>query len=247
MVPVDRLFSENRLAAIYDACCTPGDVRGDFGFHLPLVMAAHAVLDVGCGTGDMLRRARVAGHRGRLVGIDPAEGMLNQARKVPDVEWLKGEVTTVNFETEFDLAVMTGHVFQVFLEDEDLRQMLEGVYRALKPGGRFSFETRNPAARDWEQWVDRDAASEVEGPDGVVRVLGSAPTVDGERVSFENTYLCDAWEALEHSHSTLRFLDADAVIAFIRQAGLSVEEMWGDFDRSPVSASSTEIVVVARR
>jgi hypothetical protein len=32
------------------------------GFYLPMVMSAGAVLDVGCGTGELLRLARQAGH-----------------------------------------------------------------------------------------------------------------------------------------------------------------------------------------
>ena len=55
----DRLFAEERLAALYDLFC-PWDPRGDFGFYFPLVMAATSVLDVGCGTGMLLRRASCA-------------------------------------------------------------------------------------------------------------------------------------------------------------------------------------------
>ena len=70
---VDRLFSEPSLAALYDRFC-PWEPRGDFSFYLPLVMSADAVLDVGCGTGALLRGAREAGHTGRLCGLDPAGG-----------------------------------------------------------------------------------------------------------------------------------------------------------------------------
>ena len=67
----DRLFADLGLAALYDAMCAG---RGDFAFYLPLVMAAPSVLDVGCGTGELLIRARDGGHTGRLTGLDP-EGM----------------------------------------------------------------------------------------------------------------------------------------------------------------------------
>ncbi len=50
---VDRLFAEPALAALYDPMC-PRQLRADFDFYLPRVMAAGSVLDVGCGTCAML-------------------------------------------------------------------------------------------------------------------------------------------------------------------------------------------------
>jgi SAM-dependent methyltransferase len=105
------------------------------------------VLDIGCGTGALLHRARRGGHRGRLVGLDPAEGMLAQARRYADIEWRRGYLPDAGFRAEFDLAYMTGHAFQVLLTDEDVRGLLAAVRAALVPGGRFAFETRNPRHR----------------------------------------------------------------------------------------------------
>ncbi len=112
---VDRLFSEPSSAELYDAFCAE---RKDFGFYLPLVMLARSVLDVGCGTGELLRLAREAGHTGRLCGFDPANAMLEQARKRSDIEWVLGDLTSVDWCREFDLVVMTGHAFQVFVNDD---------------------------------------------------------------------------------------------------------------------------------
>jgi ubiquinone/menaquinone biosynthesis C-methylase UbiE len=83
-VVVDRLFSEPRLAELYDAFCAN---RPDWSFYLPLVMSARSVLDVGCGTGELLRLAREGGHTGRLRGLDRAGAMLDVARRRSDVEW----------------------------------------------------------------------------------------------------------------------------------------------------------------
>ena len=121
---VDHQFDDPGLAGLYDLL-HPWDERGDFGFYLPMVMSARAVLDVGCGTGALLIRARDAGHRGRLCGLDPARGMLGEARRRSDVEWILGDLDSVGWDHEFDLVVMTGHAFQVLVGDERLRAALD--------------------------------------------------------------------------------------------------------------------------
>src|SRR4029434_4612430 len=161
---VDRLFSDASLATLYDALCAD---RADFGFYLPLVMSSKSVLDVGCGTGALLHLAREAGHRGRLCGLDPANAMLEQARKRPDIEWILGDLASTRWECDFDLVVMTGHAFQVFIDDKELHDSLAKIRSALTDNGRFVFETRNPLVREWEAWtldnaleiVDRTGAS----------------------------------------------------------------------------------------
>lgn len=97
---VDRLFADPRLAALYDTLCAG---RPDFACYRPRVMAAGSVLDVGCGTGELLRRARADGHRGRLVGLDPAAAMLEQARVCTDVEWVLGDLGIASWHREFEL------------------------------------------------------------------------------------------------------------------------------------------------
>ncbi|MCX5237293.1 class I SAM-dependent methyltransferase [Streptomyces prunicolor] len=90
---VDHSFADLSLAALYDGLNPWG--AGD-EFCLDLVMPARAVLDVGCGTGRLLHRARRDGHAGRLMGIDPAPAMLVQARqREPCIEWALGELRTM--------------------------------------------------------------------------------------------------------------------------------------------------------
>jgi SAM-dependent methyltransferase len=243
---VDRLFAEPDLAALYDLFCA-WDRRDDLGFYLPMVMAAGSVLDVGCGTGMLLRRARQDGHAGRLCGLDPAAAMLAVARGQRDIEWVEGELAAVSFDREFDLIVMTGHAFQVLTDEAQLRESLAAVRRALTGNGMFAFETRNPAARGWEKWTPAYAV-EVTDPAG--RTWRQSPQVDlpvtGELVSFTATYTGGGWSGPRESRSTLRFLGAEALEGFLSQAGLRVEAQYGDWDRQPLTGASPEIITIAR-
>jgi ubiquinone/menaquinone biosynthesis C-methylase UbiE len=244
---VDHSFADLELAQLYDALNEWGP---DDDFYLELVMSARAVLDIGCGTGRLLRGARAAGHEGRLTGLDPAAAMLVQARRAaPDVEWVLGDLESARWEGEFELAVMTGHAFQELLGDEEIRRLLGGVREALAPGGRFVFETRNPAVRVWEGWTP-ERVYEVTGADGAeVRVWHEVvEPVVGDRVTFTETFASSRWERKRVSRSVLRFLDVAALDGFLAEAGFEVVGRYGDWRRGSYDpAASPEIVSVAVR
>jgi SAM-dependent methyltransferase len=137
-------YSDEEAAALYDVL-NPWGLSDDF--YLALVMSATSVLDVGCGTGALLHRAREVGHRGRLCGLDPDHARLGVARFHADIEWVTGTAASIPWAGEFDLALMAGHAFQELVDDNELRASLAAIRRALVDGGRFAFETRNPLAR----------------------------------------------------------------------------------------------------
>ncbi|GGW32229.1 methyltransferase [Streptomyces lucensis JCM 4490] len=244
---VDHSFADLSLAALYDSL-NPWGPSDDF--YLDLVRRARSVLDIGCGTGQLLRRARAEGHGGRLMGLDPAAAMLVQARRGrPDVEWVLGDTRVRQWDAEFDLVVMTGHTFQTLVGDEEIRGCLRAVRAALADGGRFVFETRNPSARPWERWTPEKVrrVTAADGTEVRVRyeVRGGGPR-DG-RVPFTETFDSDRWPGPRVSHSVLRFLDAEALKGFLTEAGLTVVEQYGDWRRGPLTPAAPEIVTVARR
>ncbi len=239
----DLIFADGELAALYGRM---NRGRADFDFYLPMIMAAASVLDVGCGTGAMLHEARSAGHGGRLCGLDPAPGMLAQARKRDDIEWILGDLSSVVWTGDFELIVMTGHAFQVLVEDQEIAAALAAIRVALSDGGHFAFETRNPFARAWEAW-DSEERPAVDHPGGArVRMTRrvTAP-FDGRVVSFSHTFESGAWDRQRVSHSTLRFLDRAALGAALAKAGLTIEAQFGDWDASPFTDASPEIITIA--
>lgn len=176
--------------------------------------------------------------------------MLAVARRDgPDIEWRLGDVRSFDVGRRFELVMMTGHAFQVLLSDDDVLVALARVRDHLEPGsGRFAFETRNPAAREWEQWSSEPAVEVATGAGRRVVVLrGVDGTEPLDLVRFHQTFSCDGWAAPMRSESTLRFIDPDCLAAHVATTGLVVEHWFGDWDGSTVDDTSPEIVVVARR
>lgn len=70
--------------------------------------------------------------------------------------------------------------------------------------------------------------------------------IDGGLVSFTHTFTSPEWDRPQVSRSTLRFLDADSLSSFLSEAGLTIEQQFGDWDRKPLAATSPEIITIAR-
>jgi SAM-dependent methyltransferase len=143
------MYADADAAALYDLL-NPWGPSDDF--YLSYVIDAPSVLDVGCGTGMLLHRARECGHTGRLCGLDPDAAALGRARARTDIEWVEGRAADMAWNREFALAVMASNVFQVFVTDDELHASLAAVRAALVDDGQLVFGTRNPRVRSWERW-----------------------------------------------------------------------------------------------
>jgi SAM-dependent methyltransferase len=231
------------VAALYDVLNAWGPSDD---FYLELVMEARSVLDVGCGTGTLLHRARRAGHAGRLCGLDPDPAMLGRARRYGDVEWAAGTAASMTWDGEFHLAVMTGHAFQVLIGDDELRASLHAIHRALAPGGRFAFETRNPLARAWESWHPGNPTEVVDPSGRPLRILYEVESVAGDVVTLTETTADPDGARLRVDRASLRFLDAGTLDGFVAEAGFETEERYGGWSREPFEPASPEIITIAR-
>lgn len=236
----DAGFADPRLAALYDVF---DDDRSDLDVYAALFdeLGARTVVDVGCGTGCL---AVLLAERGlEVIGVDPAVASLDVARSKPyaeSVTWIEGDATAlVDRVHDADLAVMTGNVAQVFVDDADWAATLDAIHGVLRDEGWLVFETRRPEVRAWEEWTTPPA--EVVLPDG--RRGTDSMTVTEVRlplVTFESTLeLAD--ETLK-SLSTLRFREDDEIVADLEQHGFEVAEVRDAPDRP-----GREWVFLARR
>jgi SAM-dependent methyltransferase len=110
------------------------------------------VLDVACGTGVLARAALArTGADGRVVGADPAPGMLAAAKEIePAIDWLLCSAEAL----DVDDASFDGIVSQFgIMFFQDRQKAADEMYRALKPGGSLAIAVwrsveHNPAYAD---------------------------------------------------------------------------------------------------
>ena len=105
------------------------------------------ILDVGCGTG---RHSIELTKRGYTVtGIDLSEGQLRHAREKAaeaglEIDFRQQDARKLSFLEAFDVAIMLCEGGFPLMETDEMNfEILKGVSRALKAGGKFIFTTLN--------------------------------------------------------------------------------------------------------
>ncbi|WP_376098899.1 class I SAM-dependent methyltransferase [Roseomonas sp. CCTCC AB2023176] len=240
----DRLYADPDLASFYDL---DNQWRPSLDVCRRLARGRARVLDLGCGTG--LFAATLAGGEGLTVcGVDPAGPMLDIARRRPGgdrVAWVQGDARTVRLERPFDLVVLTGHAFQVFLTREDRSAVLRTIAAHLAPDGVFAFDTRNPDLEAWRRWTPDDLRVLHHPVFGAVRAWNDVSQDPATGVvTYESFYKVVADGRTLRSASRIAFPARAEVADAIEAAGLVAESWMGDWHGAPLSPEAPEIIPI---
>ena len=94
-----------------------------------------SVLDVGCGTGKLLRRVHSYWPQAQLIGVDPAPGMIEMAKRLtPNATFSQGRAEALPLQdASVDLALSTIS----FHHWQDQAAGIREIARVLRPGGYF--------------------------------------------------------------------------------------------------------------
>jgi len=138
------------------------------------------ILDLGCGDGVLTEKIAAAG--AIVVGVDAAADMIAAARKRGlDARVMEGG--NLQFSEEFD-GVFSNAALHWMKQDRDA--VIAGVYRALKPGGRFVAEMGGHGCVA-AITVALVAVLERQGiKDGAATIPWYFPTVDDYRARLES-------------------------------------------------------------
>ena len=237
----DKHYLNWKLAEIYDLD-SPWSIDRDF--YLSLAGAPpQRILDLGCGTGLLCDAYAAKGHH--VTGVDPSPAMLKVARRKPagkKIEWVESSAQNYQSNDLFDLIIMTGHAFQVLLDDTDILATFAVMRRHLKSTGCVVFESRNPSV-DWENGWNYEMILEYQGE--IIRESRRFLTMENGRMIFELHYEFPD-ESLV-STSELRFSSRSDIEERLVASGLRVENLLGNWNCVPFDeVSSPEMIFLAR-
>ena len=229
-------FTDARQASLYDAF-NPLGAHERFFCDAAAKLSPSLIIDLGCGTG--LLSCELARDGYNVIGIGPAGAMLAIARSKPDadkVRWSEGSYETLR-GLKADLILMTSHVAQFFLEDDDWQAMLEAAHDALHPGGHLIFDSVDPRTRPWEKWSREMSLRRIGKTERWYQVIN----IDGNRVRYEIHHLLELGEELI-SNNQLIYRTRKAIVQSLEHAGFAVENRGADQNEEHGAPRSSEML-----
>lgn len=250
------------IGELYDA--VPAyTARSDVAFYVEESrLAGGETLEIGCGTGRVLLPTARTGMR--ITGIDESPRMLARCRlrleQEPDsvrtcASLAQGDMRSLRLGRTFALATVPFRPFQHLLTVEDQTAALHAIHRHLDPGGRLVFDVFNPDMRllAKDRTAETEDAPEATLPDGrsfrrASRVIAVHPDRQVSDVELIYYLTTGASEEVRLVHAfSMRWYWRYEVEHLLARCGFDLVTVYGNFDRSPLSEGSPEMVFVAER
>ncbi|MEE9615337.1 MAG: methyltransferase domain-containing protein [Thermodesulfobacteriota bacterium] len=190
--------SFSKAASTYEACSSvQKEVARDLLTYLPpapvFPVGPRRILDMGCGTGGLIRPVVSLYPDAAVYGCDIALPMLVKARETfngKNASFVTGDFERIPFrDSTFDL-VISSLTYQWAV---DMERAFGEVIRVLRPGGAFVFSTLGPSTMrelraSVEEAAKRTGGDGLPAPMGfpvVEKVSGALKGVNFERVTIE--------------------------------------------------------------
>lgn len=240
-------FSNPLLVATYDALNTLGD-DSEFFCQLAKKLSASTIIDLGCGTGLLTCELAKRGHK--MIGVEPAGAMLDIARHKlygNQIQWIEGGYEKFD-GLKADMVLLTSHVAQFFLDDNEWQSMLKAAYKALNPGGNIVFDSRTPIFPPYQTWPTEASPRRVEDPAvGPIDWWYKLLEIKDNHVHYQLYYHFINSDNTVVSTDELIFRSREELAKSLENAGFKVETVYGDWDSSLATPTSPEMIFTAKK
>lgn len=238
-----------------------GPDRGDLGFFREEALRGDGpICEVGAGTGRVLA-ALDTGER-PLFGVEPSPWMRRGFEARLSADPALAARTTV-LDGEFTRIPLTGQSvgvvfaafrsFQHVLAVDEQLAALDEMKRVLAPGGRLALDAFDPPYAMLADTPER-LAKRYRGPDGLISRYESRRLVrEQQRVDVTLRWTETRRDGrtvevtTEREQYAVRYFFAFELLHLVSRVGFTDVQLFGSYDRSPLSSVPRELIVTARR
>lgn len=233
------LFSS--FAHRYDVHTPPDHYQNDHQLVLDIAkeIGTNArILDVGCGTGVLVRKARQAGYE--ATGLDISEEMISIARESLTRDVVRTQrMQDIDECSEYDLVVSLSWCLHYCADEEEIFRVLCAMWRSLRPSGRLLLQVAHGANLPSSLMEDKEL-----GPDGLIDDVSlkyrfRSDACDKRRIYADYEYSCTSrGEAFAETH-ILQVTDAFELQDLATRAGFVTLEIWNSYKRDSLTTSGS--------
>ena len=233
----------------------------DTAFALSLIgKEPRNTLEIACGSGRILVPLAQAGHN--VTGLDFDECMLERisekAAGLKNIAWHKSDVISDTWGKGYDVVLLAGNFLFNIVSDMEYHQaqalLIQKSADALVSGGHLFIDygyTLHP-----EKWfinpnenviwkgTDRD------GTYGKMSLLGSTFDAQSGMNYFTRRFemtLSDGTSFTKDIPSKKHFVTLEQIHDWLKMAGLEIEEEYGDYNKNPISETTSRAILWARK
>lgn len=197
---------------------------------------AQSVLDIGAGTGEILKNLDVK----RKLGIDNSEEMVNIARKNDPVsEYQVQDMVLMDLGETFELITATADVLNYAPSKEAFTAVLKNVYKHLAEDGVFVFDVHT----EYKMQNDFNFELYSDSTDDIFYTWQTIPGEEELSVWHELTFFIrnseDLYKKYEETHYQQTYKHSE-ILKMANDAGFIIDKSFSDFDITNVITEVAE-------
>ena len=235
--------------------------EGELEFYLNAIDRCEgSVLELGVGTGRIAIPAAAMGHD--VMGVDVNRPMLDRARlkstaaPLPGkLQLIEGNMSKIDLPSkEFDLVIIPAHTLALVTDERGQSETLMRCAKHMVPNATLIFNLFNPSDDLIHGDPDETFLLGVVEDDenGVRHVLTGTNEFDTTHQTNRCTQVIETLNAdgesidREELKVVFRYLHHHQVLEMLEKAGLQAIEVFGDFDGSPLTDDSEEMIYICQ-
>ncbi|MBM7094485.1 class I SAM-dependent methyltransferase [Bacillus sp. H-16] len=207
------------------------------------------VIDLACGTGRVT--LPLAENGISLMGVDIHPGMLSRAKEKAEAEnltvhFFEQDCCSLSLPVQTDFIYMTGNSFQHFLTNDTQDRLLQSVKAHLVKGGMFVFGTRFPQAGELISAESTETIHKREG-DSQITYTSTESYDPVEQILYCESKTFIDERLVDTDRIKLRYVYPQEMKRVLETNGFSLTAVYGDWDESPLTKHSTNMIVVCEK